>query len=442
VTVPPPVVAADAATEERGRHGLPGRDVRRFFWAYSVDQLGSGVGSGALPLVAILVLDVSDLQVSMLAVLAGLVSVLVTVPLGPWIEFHRKRPSMIAADLLRFVTLAAVPVSAACGVLTYAQLCLTAVAQTAGVIVSSAAATGYVKNLVPGPRRATVNSRLETTFWTSSTLGPPAGGVLVAWAGPLASITVDAISFALAAAGLRRIRHIEPEPPTRTTGRYRLAETTDGWRYITAHRQLRMLFCNAMLFGGCIMASTPLIAVLMLRDLGFTALQYGVALGVPCAAGVLGSLLAPKVIRRAGLLGTLLIGGVARCLWMGWLLLATPGTAGLLLIIAADSALLLCAGFFNPAFATYRMQVTDDRYLARVVTAWAVTNKLVQPVFIAAAGLLAATAGVRTALAVLAVVVAGSAGLLPWKQRQSPDVEVPEHHRPAITPPGPAARLE
>jgi hypothetical protein len=32
-----------------------------------------------------------------------------------------------------------------------------------------------------------------------------AGGVLVAWAGPLASITVDAISFALAAAGLSRI---------------------------------------------------------------------------------------------------------------------------------------------------------------------------------------------------------------------------------------------
>ena len=83
--------------------------------------------------------------------------------------------------------------------------------------------------------------------------------------------------------------------------------------------------------------------------------------------------------------------------------------------------MLLCAGVFNPAFATYRMQVTDDQYLARVVTAWAVTNKLVQPVFIAAAGLLAAAAGVRAALAVLAVLVAGSALLLPWKHRHNPD---------------------
>jgi hypothetical protein len=259
-------------------HGPPGRDVPTFWWAYSIDQLGSGVGSGALPLVAILVLNVSDLQVSMLAVLAGLASVVVTVPLGPWIEFHRKRPSMIAAHLLRFATLAAVPVSAACGVLTYAQLCLTAVAQTAGAIVSSAAATAYVKGLVPGPRRAAVNSRLETTFWTSSTLGPPTGGVLVSLAGPLASITVDAISFALAAVGLRRIRHVEPVPPVRTAGRHWLNETTDGWRYITGHRQLRALFANAMQFGGCIMASTPLIAVYLLRDLHFSPLSSAEAM--------------------------------------------------------------------------------------------------------------------------------------------------------------------
>jgi Major Facilitator Superfamily len=218
VTNPPTVTAADTATAGPDRHRPTGRDVRRFWWAYSIDQLGSGIGSGALPLVAILVLNVSDLQASMLAVLAGIASVVVTVPLGPWIEFHRKRPSMIAADLLRFATLAAVPVSAACGVLTYAQLCLTAVAQTTGAIVSSAAATAYVKGLVPSSRRATVNSRLETTFWTSSTLGPPTGGLLASVAGPLASITVDAVSFALATVGLRRIRHVEPVPSVRTAG--------------------------------------------------------------------------------------------------------------------------------------------------------------------------------------------------------------------------------
>ena len=34
---------------------------------------------------------------------------------------------------------------------------------------------------------------------------------------------------------------------------------------------------------------------------------------------------------------------------------------------------------FNPAFATYRMNVTADTHLSRVVGAWAMTGKIVQP---------------------------------------------------------------
>jgi len=59
------------------------------------------------------------------------------------------------------------------------------------------------------------------------------------------------------------------------------------------------------------------------------------------------------------------------------------------------------------------MNVTADTHLSRV-GAWAMTNKLVQPACIAAAGLLAATAGIRTAIAVLSVVLLCSAALLPW----------------------------
>jgi len=82
--------------------------------------------------------------------------------------------------------------------------------------------------------------------------------------------------------------------------------------------------------------------------------------------------------------------------------------------------LLLCAGIFNPAFATYRMAITPDTHLSRVVGAWAMTSKVVQPVCIAAAGLLAATAGIRTAIAVLAVVLLVSAALLPWTALHRP----------------------
>ncbi|GAA2913151.1 hypothetical protein Acy02nite_90540 [Actinoplanes cyaneus] len=241
------------------------------------------------------------------------------------------------------------------------------------------------------------------------------GGLLVSALGPLATAGADAVSFAVSGLLLARIRRHEPLPAGPDRGRHSVAEMTAGWRHIAAHPVLRRLFAHSLIFGGCMVASTPLIAVLMLRDLGFSPAAYGLALGLPCTAGVLGSLVAPRIIARAGLMRVLLIGGAARCLWIGIIPLA-PGTpAGLAMIVGADTALLMCAGVFNPVFATYRMQATADGYLARVAAAWAVSGKIAQPAMIAAAGLAAAAFGARTALLALAAVLLTTIVILPWR---------------------------
>lgn len=63
--------------------------------------MGSAVGAGALPLVAVLVLNATTLQVTLLAALSGIASAAIALPLGSLVEFLAKRPTMIAADLLR-----------------------------------------------------------------------------------------------------------------------------------------------------------------------------------------------------------------------------------------------------------------------------------------------------------------------------------------------------
>ncbi|MBX7267778.1 MFS transporter [Micromonospora sp. Llam7] len=401
-----------------------GPRVRRAWAAYAISQAGSGIGTGALPLVAILLLDASDWQISLLAAVAGIAGAVAVVPLGPWVEFHRKRPVMVGADLLRGVTLLSVPVAAWAGGLTYGQLCLVAAAQTIGTILSSAASTAFLKSLVPGDQLVLVNARWESTTWTATTFGPPAGGILVSWVGAPATLLVNAASFLLSAVTLGRIRHREPAPTGPERGRHSMAQMTAGWRHIAAHPVLLRLFGHALVFGGCIVASTPLIAVLMLRDLGFSPAQYGLALGVPCAAGVLGSVLAPRIIRRAGLMPTLLVAGAARCLWMAVVPFAPGTTAGLVQIIAADTMLLLCAGIFNPAFSTYRMRAVADGYLARVTAAWAVSSKVAQPIVIAAAGVAAAAVGARPALLGLAGVLLASVVVLPWRSWTRRDLPV------------------
>ncbi|MFJ8941106.1 hypothetical protein ACIRL0_36235 [Streptomyces sp. NPDC102365] len=88
-----------------------------------------------------------------------------------------------------------------------------------------------------------------------------------------------------------------------------------GWQYLLRHPGLRPLFFNALLFGGSVMMASPLMAVLMLDDLGLAPWQYGLALGLPCLGGVLGSRLTPLLTRRFGQRRVLLVSGVARTLW-------------------------------------------------------------------------------------------------------------------------------
>lgn len=397
-----------------------GSDFRKLWGAYSASELGSAIGSGALPLIALLVLKVGPGQVSLLAALSGIVSALVALPMGTTIEFRRKRPVMIAADLIRFAALGSVPLAAALGRLTYAHLCLVGVLCTSGGIAFNAASGAHLKNLVPPALRIDANSRFETTFWTATTIGPPVGGALISWLGATSTIVIDAFSFLLSAVGVGSLRSSEPSPPDASDreGHWR-ADVTAGWRYIFGHGGLRALFCNAMVFGGCVMMASPLLAVLMLRDLGFTPWQYGLALGVPGVGGVMGAMCTKRLTRRFGSRTVLLTFGVGRTLWLGLLPLAPHGTGGLVLIMASEFMLLFCAGVFNPTFVTYRMRATPDSHMSRVSTAWSVGAKTAQPIFTLAGGVLAAATSTRISLMVGASILLTSAALLPWSGKSA-----------------------
>jgi hypothetical protein len=113
-----------------------------------------------------------------------------------------------------------------------------------------------------------------------------------------------------------------------------------GLRHLVTHHTLRGLYINALVFGGAIRKSSPLIAVLMLDDLHLSALEYGIALGAPCAAGLLGSFVAQRITRRLGTDRVLLVFGALRGPCLLPLAFAPVGILGLLTVVSADSVLL------------------------------------------------------------------------------------------------------
>lgn len=72
---------------------------RAFGWlwaAFAVSAYGSGIGFGAFPIIAVRVLHAGPLEVSALSSVGLAVGAVLAVPLGPWVEFRRKRPVMMA----------------------------------------------------------------------------------------------------------------------------------------------------------------------------------------------------------------------------------------------------------------------------------------------------------------------------------------------------------
>jgi MFS family permease len=388
-----------------------GVDFRRLWIAYTVSAAGSAVGFGALPLIAVLVLDVSTFQVALLAALSAVAGAALALPMGDFIEQRHKRPVMIAADLVRFAVLISIPIAAVLDVMTYAQLCVVGILHAAALIAFTAASGAHLKALVPADQRGTANARFEQTTWITLSVGPPVGGALIGLIGATFTLALDAISFLLSAFGISRIRHPEPVPAARHERR----DLTAGWRYIWRHRGLRVLFLNSQLFGGPVMLTSPLLSVFMLRDLGLPPWQYGLVFGLPCAGGVLGAWLAPRFTARLGLHRMLLVFGVLRAPWVLLLPLATPGLDGLVVLIVAETLIITAAGAFNPSFATYRMQVTDDGHMARVFTAWSITSRAVQPAFMAAGGVMAGLIGIRLTFLVAGICCLASAFVLPWR---------------------------
>ncbi|MFJ7768334.1 MFS transporter [Streptomyces sp. NPDC097107] len=395
---------------------------RRFGWlwaAYSVSTFGTRLAFDAFPLIAVVVLDAGTAQVAALAAAGLAVGALVAVPLGPWVEFRRKRPVMVAMDLVRCVVLLSVPLAFAFGRLGFAQLLIVSVVVAAADITFRAAAGSCLKALVRPRDLLTANGRFEATTWTATMLGPPVGGAAVGLFGPVVTVAVDAASYLLSALGIRAIGGGEPRPRRADVPRLRAGDLLDGWRYVLASPGLRPLFLNTVLANGLIMATAPLLAVLMLGDLGFAPWQYGLAFAVPCAGGLVGSRLARTLVARFGEHRVLVTSGVLRVCWPVGLAFVGPGTSGLVLVMVVEFGLIASIGVFNPVYATRRLELTPTDRVARTLSAWTVSGKLATAGLTAVWGLLASLTGTRAAVALAGVLLLATPLLLPRQDRMT-----------------------
>ncbi|GAA4908989.1 MFS transporter [Stackebrandtia albiflava] len=389
------------------------RDFRILWAGRAAGQLAAAMSGVVVQVLAVTALGADLSDVALLAAVTAAVTAVLALPTGLFVEYRRKRPVMLAAELIRAAGFGGVLLAGWLGGLRFELLVLAAAVVAVGQVGYLAASSPHLAALVSRRRLVDATGRLESTVWLSVTIGPAVAGALVAWTGPVAAVAALVVGFAVSAGTVMLLRTPEPEPAVPEPGGSRSSELLAGLRYVRHHPELRRILAGWLLFAGASGMAAPLTTVFYLRELQFSSVEYGLLMGVPSLGGLLGARLAGPLASRWGAVRVARWAGLARSPW--WLLTASvvPGPAAAWLTGGAFALLLVFAALTNSVLAAYRQIVTPDHLLSRVATLWSFTTTASQPVFIVVGGVLAELVGVRASLCVVAGLVLLSGMLLP-----------------------------
>lgn len=378
------------------RLGLLRQPAYRAFWiGQSISFIGSHVTELALPLTAVIVLDAAPEQMGLLTAIGYVPFLLIGLLAGVWVDRMRRRPILVATDLVSAAAIAVIPAAALLGMLR--MEILYAVAFVFGIVevIAPVAYQSFIPSLVGRDRLVEGNAKLEASHSVASIVGPGLGGYLVQVLTAPIALLVDSVSYLVSAVMVASIRVVEPPPLPRegqTTIRLQIAE---GLRLVAATPILRSLVACGSIHNFFSRMIDALFILYAVDVVGLSPAEIGLVL----AAGGPGALFGAFVVERWGrwmgvgrvIVVSQILTGISRLLVPIAGLIG--GAAGPMVVLAASNFLL---GFvrvtFNITQVSLRVAITEDRMHGRVNATMRFVMWGVTPFGAVAGGLLAASA--------------------------------------------------
>ena len=276
-------------------------DFMKLWTGQTVSRLGSVVTRTAVPLVALLVLGAGPTEMALLVIAASAAVLLVGFVAGAWVDRLRRRPLLVAADLIRAAVLFSIPAAYVAGLLTMTHLYVVMFIDACLASVFDAAYPAYVPSLIGTERVVEANSKLATSSSIAEIGGPGlAGGLVQVVSAPFA-ILVDAVSFVFSAVSLLLIRSPEPARPPREAATPLRVEILEGLQLVRRHRILFPIALRSIIAHVSGSFFGVLYTLFLIDDLHLDPLMLGIVISAGGVGALVGSFLAAPVIRRLGL---------------------------------------------------------------------------------------------------------------------------------------------
>ncbi|HEX9644563.1 MAG TPA: MFS transporter [Acidimicrobiia bacterium] len=397
------VTKVSAETSRRSVWADP--DFRRLWRASTISLFGTNVGELALPLLAILTLAASPLQLGLLRGAQFLPFLLMTLPLGVLVDRAAKRPLMVLSDLGRFLLVGAIPVLIWAGVreigivlvLVFLSGCLTVLYQLADFAI--------LPTLVTEELIVDANGKLSASASANEIAGGGAGGVIVQLLTAPVAVFVDAVTYLLSAMSLRRITARDTIGIASRNGSA-MSDALEGLSAAVRSRFIRPLIGEAATFNffneffviGLLLVAT--------RDLGLGPAVIGAVFVAGGIGSFAGAWFGARVTRRFGygrvLLVTMLVGNGAP---LGVVLIRGGRTAALMVLVTVFILMGVGIGIANVHAVSLRQTAVADEMRSRVNAGYRLFTWGALPLGAVVGGAVAAGSGARTAMLV------GAAGI-------------------------------
>lgn len=384
----------------------------RYWTAATISSLGSAATTVALPILVVRQLSASNFEVGVVNAAQLLPYLALGLIAGGFIDRWRRQPLLVWAGIGRAILLGLVPACWLLGRLNLPVLIVILVAFGCLNVFAIAGTQSFLPAVVPRSQLFRANARLDQSDAVAQTLGPAAGGALVAALGAPLILLIDAASYLINAVLIGRIKINESRPVRHRDSAGIRAEITAGMGWLYRHRVLAPMSISTHIWFVGNNAMLTVLAPFALRRLGLSALVFGSLFAVLGVATLVGALLAARIGDLLGVGPTIVACRIGYTVAVALTAViagpATLRTVAVPLLFVALGLWGLGGGIENPNEMGYRQTVTPPEFLGRVNSTARSANRTCAVLGALLGGVVAGAYGYRPAFLISAAFLAGA----------------------------------
>jgi len=345
------------------------KDFLKFWTGDTVTQFTGPITNLAIPTIALQNLNATPLQFGILTALGFVAFPTFGLFVGVWIDRVRRRPVLIAANLVQVVTLASVPFAYVLGQLGLTQLYVVSLIMGTSTLFFDVAYQAYLPSLVNRQDIVEGNQKLQVSASAAEVIGPGVASGLMSIVGAPNSPAADALGTLLSVFTLASIRKPEPKPDPKPLhsaagGQWHFfAEMREGIKVITGNK---LLWTQAGCTSTSNLGSNIFFVAFFLyayRILGISKDVIGIPFCIGAVGLLVGVLVCSSVTEKLGLGRTIAL--AAACSF-GLLIMLVNTTFPLLVIGAALFVSSLGNPIYNINQVSLRQIITPNRLQGRM----------------------------------------------------------------------------